>query len=54
MKARKPVVVRSSYEQQSLRSRFTNGITSTLRRVSPARWGFAGGTLMNPELVGSR
>lgn len=54
MRVKKPVIVRSSYEQQSLRSRFANGITSTLRRVSPARWGFAGGTLMNPELVGSR
>ena len=54
MPVKKPVIVRSSYEQQSLRNRFANGITSTLRRVSPARWGFAGGTLMTPELVGGR
>ena len=51
---RKPVIVRSSHEQQSLRSRFADGTTSTLRRVSPARWGFSGTTLVNPELVGRR
>ena len=54
MKATKTVIVRSSHEQQSLRERFANGVTSALRRVSPARWGFAGGTLVTPELVGSR
>jgi hypothetical protein len=52
MRARKTVIVRSSYEQQSLRSRFSNGMTSVLRHVSPARWGFSGGTLMTPELIG--
>jgi hypothetical protein len=52
MRAKNPVIVRSSYEQQSLRSRFSNGMTSVLRRVSPARWGFSGGTLMTPELIG--
>jgi len=54
MHVRKPVIVRSSHEQESLRSRFSNGLTSALRRVSPARWGFSGATLVNPELVGSR
>ena len=54
MKARKTVIVRSTHEQQSLRARFANGITSTLRRVSPARWGFASGVLVNPEVAGSR
>jgi len=52
MGSRKPVIVRSSYEQQSLRRRFSNGLTSALRRVSPARWGFSGGILVTPELVG--
>lgn len=54
MRVRKPVIVRSSYEQESLRSRFSSGLTSALRRVSAARWGFSGATLVNPELVGSR
>ena len=54
MRVKKPVIVRSSYEQESLRSRFSSGLTSALRRVSPARWGFSGATLVNPELVGSR
>lgn len=52
MGSRKPVIVRSSYEQQSLCSRFSNGLTSALRRASQARWRFSGGTLVNPELVG--
>jgi hypothetical protein len=52
MRVKKPVVVRSSFQQQSLRSRFSSGLTSALRYVSPARWGFSGRTLMNPELVG--
>jgi len=42
MRVSKPVIVRSSHEQESLRSRFSNGLTSALRRVSPARWGFSG------------
>ena len=55
MRVKKPVVVRASHvDLKSLRERFINGITSTLRRVSPARWRFAGGVLMNPELSGSR
>jgi len=54
MRIKKPVIVRSSHEQQSLKNRFANGITSTLRRVSPARWGFWGRVLMNPELVRAR
>jgi len=54
MRARKPVIVRSSYEQQSLRSRFSSGLTSALRYVTQARWGFSGRTLVNPELLGRR
>jgi len=55
MRVKKPVVVRASHvDLKPLRERFMNGITSTLRRVSPARWGFAGRMLMNPELVKSR
>ncbi len=54
MGSKKPVIVRSTYEQQSLRTRFMNGMTSALKQVSPARWGFSGRTLTNPELVGSR
>jgi len=56
MRVKKPAVVRASHhvDLKSLRERFMNGITSTLRRVSPARWKFAGGVLLNPELVGSR
>jgi hypothetical protein len=54
MRVKKPVIVRSSYEQQAVRIRFLGGVTSTLRRASPARWEIAGGVLTNPELVGSR
>jgi len=54
MSSRRPVIVRSSYEQQSLRTRFMNGMTSALKRVSPAGWCFSGRTLTNSELVGSR
>jgi hypothetical protein len=52
--SKKPVIVRSSYEQQSVRTRFMGGVTSMLRPVGAARWEFAGGMLVNPELVGSR
>jgi len=54
MRARKPVVVRSTHEQQSLRNRFAAGMTSLLRQVNPARWRFSGRVLVSPELVGSR
>ena len=54
MRTKKPAVVRSTHQQQSLRDRFSNGITSALRSVSTARWGFSGSRLVNPELVGSR
>jgi len=54
MRGKKPVIVRSSYQLQSLRSRFANGMTSVLRSVGVARWRFVGGTLMNPELLGHR
>ena len=51
---RKPVDVRSTHDQQSLRNRFAAGMTSLLRRVNPVRWRFSGRVLVNPELIGSR
>ena len=54
MRAKKPVIVRSTLEQQSLRQRFASGMTSLLRQASAARWRFSGRMLVNPELIGAR
>jgi len=54
MRSKKPVDVRSTPDQQSLRNRFAAGMTSLLRQVNSARWRFSGRVLVNPELVGTR
>jgi hypothetical protein len=54
MRVKNPVIVHSSYEQHSVRTRFMGGVTATLWRAGAARWAFSGGMLVNPELVGSR
>jgi hypothetical protein len=43
------IVNNSPVDLQSLRGLFSSGITSTLRRPSPARWGFSGGTLVQRD-----
>jgi hypothetical protein len=43
------VVNNAPVDQQFLRGLFSSGITSALRKPSPARWAFSGGTLVQRD-----